>query len=93
MNFAQRTQRSQRWRRQDGLLFGCVLGGLCARNRFDVESEFAEQRKIDIDLGIFGGEKFVAEENGIGAGKKTERLAFAYLNSENRNPKISLSWS
>jgi len=50
---------------------------------FDVQTELPQQGKIDIYLGIFGGEKFVAKENGIGTGKKTKRLAFA------RNPGAS----
>ena len=51
--------------------------GRCARNGFDVQSQLVQQCKVDIDPGIFGGEQFVAEEDGIGAGEETERLAFA----------------
>ena len=45
--------------------------------RFNAQSQLAQQCKVDINPGIFGGEQFVAEENGIGAGEKAERLAFA----------------
>lgn len=59
----------------------CYLPGWFQTGRaivaFNVQSELAEQGKIDIDLWIFCGEKSVAEENGIRATKKAESLAFA----------------
>ena len=41
------------------------------------EVEFGEEGAVFVYAGVFGGEEFVAVENGIRPGEKAERLAFA----------------
>ena len=52
-----------------------MAGQSCA-GRFNFQSQFTQQPKIDIYRRVLCGQKFVAEKNRIRAGKKAERLAF-----------------
>ena len=49
----------------------CLTFGLV-----NLQTEFAQQRDIAIGGGVFGGEELVTIEDGVGAGEKTQCLAF-----------------